>query len=147
VDADPAHLDVWEQQRRATLADFTDLLEAGHLDLDNDPLSFMPVIDQFVAGQDHSTMAEDDVLYLRTAIAAYLILAQVLIVRYQARWKVAEDQRGTNHVLVMTGRDGHEHAVSPLDVVYDDFAQPPPVVMRMLATAEKTARVVVDPEP
>ena len=49
-------------------------------------------------------------------------------------------------MLVATGYDGHEHEVSPMDVVYDGFKDIPPVVMRLIATAELTAHLVRDHE-
>ena len=143
VGTDPVDVERWERQRRQALDALVQALAATDVDLDSDPLGFLPVLDQFVAGQDFAGFDQDDWLWLHTALGAYL--AQVLIVVHHARWDTTTDERGVNYLLVMTGLDGHEHAVSPMDVVYDDFQHLPPVVMRMLATAERTAHVVPDP--
>jgi hypothetical protein len=143
VSTDPIDVDLWERQRREALDGLVDALAANEVDLDNDPLSFLPVLDRFVADQDFGAFDQDDWRWLHTALAAYL--AQVLIVRHHAHWDTITDERGVNYQLVMTGLDGREHAMSPLDVVYDDLQHLPPVVMRMLATAERTAHVIPDP--
>jgi hypothetical protein len=139
VDTEPVGLDEWERERREALADFAATLDSGHLDLDKEPFAFLPILDQFLTAQDYATLSEDDTLSLKTYVAAYL--AQVLIVNHHAHWEIRTDQRGRDYVLVMTGLDGQQHAVSPLDVVYDDFTQLPPVLVRMLATAERVARL------
>lgn len=100
------------------------------------------MLDRFVSGQNYDSFDYDDWLWLLTILAAYV--AQVLIVNYRAHWELRTDNRGPNYMLVMTGLDGQDQAGSPMDVVYDDFQQRPPVVMRMLATAELTAGVVPD---
>jgi hypothetical protein len=114
----------WEPQRQAALADFMDALDAGGLDLDADPLAFLPHLDRFVAGQDYEGFDEDDWLYLRTMIAAYV--AEVLIRKHGAYWRLGHDSRGSNYMLVTTGRDGREYEVSPMDVVCDGLKGLPP---------------------
>jgi len=133
-------LETWERERQAALADLMDALDASDLDLDADPLAFLPVLNRFVAEQDYDTFDEDDWRYLHTVLAAYI--ADVLIRKYRAHWRLRHDSRGPNYMLVTTGYDGHEYEVSPMDVVYDDFKNLPPEVTRMLATAELTAHVV-----
>lgn len=135
-----ADLEDWERGRRTALAGLLQALDAQVVDLDADPLSFLPVLDEFLAGQDYSGLDEDDWLWLHTALAAYV--AEVLIRKHGAHWRLREDSRGPNYMLVVTGYDGLEHEVSPMDVVYDDFKDLPPVSMRMIATAELTAHVV-----
>ena len=132
-------LDAWERQRQEALASFMDALEVGDLDVDADPLAFLPYLNRFVADQDYDEFDEDDWRYLHTVLAAYI--ADVLIRKYGAHWRLRQDSRGPNYMLVATGYDGHEYEVSPMDVVYDDFKELPPVVTRMLATAELTAHV------
>jgi hypothetical protein len=142
VETDP-DLDAWERHRRGTLADLVNALGGNHLDLDTNPQAFLPILSQFLADQDYSTMEEEDEIWLKTAVTAYI--AQVLMVQYPLHWEVHTDERGRNHLLVMTDPDGQRHGVSPLDVVYDDFTQPPPILVRMLATAERTAQLVTEP--
>jgi hypothetical protein len=139
---DTGNIDQWETQRREALRGLVDMLEVTDVDLDHDPLRLLAPLDGFVATLNYSELDQDDWVRLHTLLAAYL--AQVLIVRYHAHWRATTDQRGVNHVLVMTGRDGREHTVSPMDVVYDDLQQLPPAVVRMLATAERTAHLVPD---
>jgi hypothetical protein len=133
-------LSTWESERRLALAGLMEALDAGELDLDADPLAFAGVLDRFLAGQDYATLEQDDWIWLNTSLAAYV--AEVLIRKYGAHWRLEHDARGPNYMLVAQGRDGREHAVSPMDVVYDDFRQLPPVVLRMIATAELTANLV-----
>ena len=135
-------LESYESERRAALDGLVSALDAEGIDLDADPLAFLPTLDAFVAEQDYGSFDQEDWLWLHTALAAYL--AQVLIARHGAHWMAATDERGTNYLLVARGLDGSEHAVSPMDVVYDDLQHTPPVVMRMLATAELTLGVVPD---
>ena|ERR1700761_2977047 len=133
-------LETWEHQRQEALAGLMDALDAGHLDLDADPLAFMPYLNRFVADQDYDTFDEDDWLYLHTMLAAYI--GDVLIRKYGAHWRLRHDSRGPNYMLVTTGYDGHEYEVSPMDVVYDGLKDIPPALTAMLATAELTAHVV-----
>jgi hypothetical protein len=133
-------LEAWERNRREALTGLMEALDAQDVDLDADPLAFLPILDEFVAGQDYSELDEDDWLWLHTALAAYV--AEVLIRKHDAHWRLREDSRGPNYMLAATGYDGDEHEVSPMDVVYDDFKELPPVVMRMIATAELTAHLV-----
>jgi hypothetical protein len=133
-------LESWESQRQVALADFMDALEAGDLDLDADPLAFLAYLNRFVADQDYNSFDEDDWLYLQTMIAAYI--ADVLIRKYGAHWRLRHDSRGPNYMLVTNGYDGHEYEVSPMDVVYFGLKELPPDVTRMLASAELTAHVV-----
>ena len=133
-------LQTWERDRRKALSGLMQALDAGDMNLDADPLAFAPVLDRFAAEQDYDELDEDDWLWLHTAVAAYL--AEVLIRKHDAHWRVRHDSRGENYVLVVTGYDGEEHEVSPMDVVYEDFREFPPVVLRMVATAELTAKLV-----
>jgi hypothetical protein len=142
VSGEPIDLEGWERERRAALDGLVTALGADMTDIDADPLTFLPTLDAFVAEQDYGSFGQEDWLWLHTALAAYV--AQVLITRHGARWTAATDERGTNYLLVAQGLDGNEHAVSPMDVVYDDLQNTPPVVMRMLATAELTLGVVPD---
>lgn len=142
MSGDPIDLDGWERERRAALDGLVTALGADMTDIDADPLTFLPTLDAFVAEQEYGSFDQEDWLWLHTALAAYL--AQVLITRHGARWTAVSDERGTNYLLVAHGLDGNEHAVSPMDVVYDDLQNMPPVVMRMLATAELTLGVVPD---
>lgn len=142
----PEHSDLesWERNRQEALKGLTEALDAQDLDLSEDPLSFLPVLDQFLAGQDYSELDQDDWRWLHTVLAAYL--AEVLIRKYGAQWRLRHDERGPNYMLAVTGYDGREHEVSPMDIVYDDFKELPPVAMRMIATAELTAHLVRDHE-
>jgi hypothetical protein len=133
-------LATWERERQEALADFMAALEAGDLDLDADPLAFLPVLNGFVAEQAFDEFDEEDWRYLHTVLAAYI--AEVLIRKYSAHWRLRRDSRGPNYMLVTTGYDGHEYEVSPMDVVYNDFKNLPPEATRMLAAAELTAHVV-----
>lgn len=142
MNSDPIDLEGWERERRAALDGLMSALDVGGIDLDADPLAFLPALDAFVAEQDYGSFDQEDWLWLHTALAAYL--AQLLIIRHGARWTAAADARGINYLLVAHGLDGNEHTVSPMDVVYDDLQNTPPVVMRMLATAELTLGVVLD---
>ena len=142
MSSDPIDLEGWERERRAALDGLVTALDADGIDLDADPLAFLPTLDKFVAEQDYGSFDQEDWLWLHTALAAYL--AQVLITRHAAHWTAVVDERGTNYLLVAQGLDGNEHTVSPMDVVYDDLQYTPPVVMRMLATAELTLGVVPD---
>jgi hypothetical protein len=135
-----ADLESWERQRQEALAGLMDALGAGHLELDADSLAFLPYFNRFVADQDYDSFDEDDWLYLHTMLAAYI--ADVLIRRYSARWRLRHDSRGPNYMLVATGYDGCEYEVSPMDVVYDGLKSIPLSVTHLLATAELTAHVV-----
>lgn len=135
-------LEGWERERRAALDGLVTALGADMTGIDAEPLAFLPTLDAFVAEQDYGSFDQEDWLWLHTALAAYL--AQVLITLHGAHWTAATDERGTNYLLVAPGLDGNEHTVSPMDVVYDDLQNTPPVVMRMLATAELTLGVVPD---
>lgn len=142
MSGEPIDLESWERERRAALVGLVTALGADPADVDADPLSFLPTLDAFVAEQDYGSFDQEDWLWLHTALAAYL--AQVLITRHDARWTATTDERGTNYLLTAQGLDSNEHVVSPMDVVYDDLQNTPPVVMRMLATAELTLGVVPD---
>ena len=133
-------LERWESQRQVALAGFMDALGADELDLDADPLAFLPYLNRFVAVQDYDGFDEDDWLYLHSMLAAYI--ADVLIRKYGASWRLRHDSRGPNHVLAAIGYDGHEHEVAPLDVVYVGLRTIPPEPTHMLANAELTARLV-----
>lgn len=133
-------LQTWESNRQEALSGLMQALDAGDLDLDADPLAFAPALDRFAAEQDYDALDEDDWLWLHAALAAYL--AEVLIRKYDACWRLRHDSRGPNYMLVVTGYDGQEHEVSPMDVVYEDLKELPPVVLRMVATAELTAKLV-----
>ena len=133
-------LERWESQRQAALAAFMDALGAGDLDLDADPLTLLPYLNRFVAVQDYDDFDEDDWLYLHTMLAAYI--ADVLIRKYGARWRLRNDSRGPNYMLAAIGYDGCEHEVSPLDVVYVSLRDIPPEPTHMLANAELTAHLV-----
>jgi hypothetical protein len=133
-------LETWERERQAALADLMDALDAGDLDLDADPLAFLPYLNRFISEQDYDTFDQDDWRYLHTILAAFI--ADVLIRKYGAHWRLRQDSHGPNYMLVTTGYDGHAYETSPMDVVYDDLKDLPPVVTRMLATAELTAHVV-----
>jgi hypothetical protein len=133
-------LDAWERERQVALTGFMEALEAGDLDLDADPLAFLPYLNQFVADQEYDSFDQDDWQYLHSILAAFI--ADVLIRKYGAHWRLRHDSRGANYMLVTTGYDGHEYEVSPMDVVYDGLKDVPPAVTQMLATAELTAHVV-----
>jgi hypothetical protein len=135
-----ADLDAWEHERQDALTGFMEALDAGDLDLEADPLAFLPYLNRFVADQDYDTFDQDDWQYLHTILAAFI--ADVLIRKYGAHWRLRRDSRGANYMLVTTGYDGHEYEVSPMDVVYDGLKDVPPAVTRMLASAELTAHVV-----
>lgn len=142
MSGEPSDLEGWERERRAALDGLVHALGRDGIDLAADPLAFLPTLDAFVAEQDYGSFDQEDWLWLHTALAAYL--AQVLITRHGASWTAATDERGINYRLVAQGLDGNEHVVSPMDVVYDDLQNTPPVVMRMLATAELTLDVAAD---
>jgi Domain of unknown function (DUF3806) len=144
VSGEPIDLDGWEHERRTALDGLVSALGADTTEIDADPLSFLPTLDAFVAEQDYGSFDQEDWLWLHTALAAYL--AQVFITQHGAHWTATTDERGTNYMLIARGWDGDEHTVSPMDVVYDDLQNTPPVVMRMLATAERTLGVVPDPQ-
>ncbi|WP_157978425.1 MULTISPECIES: DUF3806 domain-containing protein [Nocardia] len=132
----------WESQRREALAGVAAALDAEGIDLDMDPLAFLAILDSFVAGQDYGDLDDDEWVWLHTTLAAYV--AQVLIVEFGAEWDIVEDARRSNYVLRVTGRDGLRHAVSPMDVVHEDFNEAlPPIVPRILAKAELAAGVSV----
>lgn len=133
-------LGTWEHERQQALRGFMEALDAGDLDLDADPLAFLPYLNRFVADQDYAGFHEDDWRYLHTILAAYI--AEVLIRKHGARWRLRHDSRGPNYMLVTTGLDGREYETSPLDVVYFGLKELPPEPTRMLATAELTAHVV-----
>ncbi|WP_146161199.1 hypothetical protein [Nocardia sp. MDA0666] len=133
---------IWERSRREDLHFLQGALGAEELDLDQDPLSFLAILDHFVAVQDYDTLDEDGWFWLHAALAAYI--AQVILVLYQADWDLITDDRGLNYVLVVKGLDGNDHLVSPMDVVHDDFSRSrPPEVARMLGSAEVTAGVAL----
>lgn len=133
-------LEVWERSRRAALAGLLQALDPQGVDLDAGPPCLPADPRRVPRGQDYSGLDEDDWLWLHTALAAYM--AEVLIRKHGAHWRLREDSRGPNYMLVTTGYDGLENEVSPMDVVYDDFKSLPPVVMRMIATAELSAHIV-----
>lgn len=129
----------WEQQRREALSGLLEALEIDESELGDDPLALLPVLNQFVEYQDYDSMSEDDFFLLNTFLSAYV--AEVLIRKHGATWRVRHDSRGPNYMLVVRGYDGEEHEVSPGDVVYFDFKDMPPDLTRMLATAELTAKI------
>ena len=133
-------LGTWEHQRQQALRSFMDALDAGGLDLDADPLAFLPYLSRFVADQDYADFAQDDRRYLHTVLAAYI--ADVLIRTHGAHWRLRHDSRGPNYMLVTIGVDGREYETSPMDVVYFGLKDLPPNAARMLAAAELTAHVV-----
>ncbi|MBR7828155.1 hypothetical protein KDK95_17695 [Actinospica sp. MGRD01-02] len=133
-------LEAWERGRREALAAFMVALDAGEVDLEADPLAFLPYLNRFVADQDYDAFDQDDWRYLHAILAAYI--ADVLIRKYGARWRLRHDARGPNYMLVTIGYDGGEYETSPMDIVYHGLGQVPPVVTRMLATAELTAHLV-----
>lgn len=130
----------WEHKRQHALRGFMEALDAGEVDLDAEPLALLPYLNRFVADQNYETFDQDDWRYLHTIVAAYI--ADVLIRKHGARWRLRHDSRGPNYMLVTTGLDGREYETSPLDVVYFGLKDLPPNVTRMLATAELTAHVV-----
>ncbi|WP_159080080.1 hypothetical protein [Nocardia suismassiliense] len=135
MDSNSSRIAEWERQRREALAGLVDALDAGHLDLDADPLSFLAIFDDFVASQEYDSMDDDDWRWLHTMLAAYV--AQVLIVEHGAAWDLISDDQGANYILTLRGRDGLERSVSPMDIVYDDLKRwTPPEVPRILAAAE-----------
>jgi hypothetical protein len=129
----------WEHQRRETLSGLLEALEIDESELGDDPLVLLPVLNRFVEYQDYDSMSEDDFFLLHAFLSAYV--AEVLIRKYGATWRVRHDSRGPNYMLAMRGYDGEEHEVSPGDVVYFDFKKMPPDLTRMLATAELTAKI------
>ena len=133
-------LGTWEHERQQALRSFMEALDAGEVDLDAEPLALLPHLNRFVADQDYETFDQDDWRYLHTILAAYI--AEVLIRKHGARWRLRHDSRGPNYMLVTTGLDGGEYETSPLDVVYFGLKDLPPEPTRMLATAELTAHVV-----
>jgi hypothetical protein len=132
-------LESWERGRQEALAGLIEALEVGELDLDADPLALLPHLNRLVADQDYDGLDQDDWLYLHSILAAFI--ADVLIRKHGARWRLRHDARGPNYMLVTCGYDGGEYEVSPMDVVYHGLQDLPPVVTRMLATAELTAHV------
>ncbi|MET8649642.1 DUF3806 domain-containing protein [Nocardia aurea] len=130
----------WESQRREALAEVAAALDAKGIDLDADPLAFLAILDSFVTGQDYGDLDDDEWVWLHATLAAYV--AQVLIVEFGAEWDIVDDARGSNYVLMVTGSDGLQRAVSPMDVVHEDFNEAlPPIVPRILAKAELAAGV------
>ncbi|MFI9507127.1 hypothetical protein [Nocardia sp. NPDC052566] len=139
IDKD-SRLTEWERQRRESLSGLRSALDADHIDLDSDPLAFMATLDEFIAGQDFEHMDDDDWLWLHTMLAAYV--AQVFLVEHHAKWDLITDERGSNYILIVRGRDGADHFVSPMDIVYDDFGRAmPPEIPRILAAAELAAGI------
>ncbi|MEV6100686.1 hypothetical protein [Nocardia sp. NPDC051981] len=125
----------WDRERRIVLDELIRILGVADIDMDSRPEEFLPYLERFVFDLDYQNMTDDDWLWFHNSLASYV--AQVLIVRYHPTWDLVTDERGENYLLVVRGRDGADRAVSPMDVVHEDFEKSiPPDVMRMLAAAE-----------
>lgn len=118
-------------------------MDASHIDMDTDPLSFLAILDHFVSVQNFEELTPDQWIWLHVALAAYV--SQVILSEYESRWDLINDERGPNYVLIAKGRDGNDHAISPMDIVYNDFKiSTPPEVGRMIAAAEVAAGVALE---
>lgn len=134
---EPVDIDSWERQRQEALASLMEALDADDVDLDDDPLAFAAHLDYFLLNQDYDELENDDWIWLQAALASYL--AEVLIRKYGAYWRLIHDSRGPNYMLVARGIDGQEHEVSPSDVVHLELRQRPPNMLRIVANAELAA--------
>ncbi|HTJ67427.1 MAG TPA: SUKH-4 family immunity protein [Actinospica sp.] len=117
-------LEIWERGRQEALASLMEALEVPEADVDADPLALLPHLNRLVADQDYDGFDQDDWLYLHSMLAAFI--ADVLIRKYGATWRLRHDARGPNYMLVTRGYDAGEYEVSPMDVVYHGLQDLPP---------------------
>ncbi|MBF4996522.1 hypothetical protein IRT45_05055 [Nocardia sp. BSTN01] len=50
---------IWEEDRREELKFLQDSLDASHIDMDTDPLSFLAILDHFVSVQNFEELTPD----------------------------------------------------------------------------------------
>jgi hypothetical protein len=149
VNIDQAHegLEEWALGGREAVFSMAEEFEAARETVAEDPLSLLPLWDNFLSSLPFDEFDDDDWFWLQSQIAAYV--AYVLIQVHGGRWGVAADSsapQDVKYVVTVTGWDGVERQLDVLDLAYEELGHRPPVVMRMLGNAEKLAGVTVPEE-
>ncbi|MCK1814628.1 hypothetical protein MTQ13_10125 [Streptomyces sp. XM4011] len=135
-------LERWAEEGRRTILDIADMLGVSAETYCGDPLSLVPVLQNYVSRLPLDQFEQSDWITLHTDLMAYT--ADFLIRKHGARWRVVDDPaapRGYRYVIEAEGRDGETRTIDPTDVVRAEFSYPAVEITRMLASAELTLRL------
>ncbi|MGV9354554.1 hypothetical protein [Streptomyces misionensis] len=131
---DPARtrLQDWAESSHGYFIAFAEQLEVDRETLEENPSSFLPYLDDFVASLPFDDLEEDDWVWLTTGTAAFL--GEVILHTGRARWDLTKSRFGRDvPVLRVRGQDDQEHFVEPFEYASRELRQRPPVFTRALA--------------
>ncbi|MFD9337780.1 hypothetical protein ACFWBF_25780 [Streptomyces sp. NPDC060028] len=137
-------LQEWIEEGHQNIVEVADMLGVTPEIYSRDPMSLIPVLQDYVSRAPLSEFEQSDWLTLHSDLMSYV--ADYLIQKHGAQWCVADDPnapRGYRFVIEATGRDGHSRRIDPADVVMKEFSSLPIEITRMLASAELTLRLAV----
>ncbi|WP_316754209.1 hypothetical protein [Streptomyces herbicida] len=143
VNVNEPNLQEWGEERRRNAIDIAEMLGVPPDTYSRDPMSAIPALDDYVSHAPLNEFEEDDRITLHVDLASFI--ADFLIQKYGAHWTLVDDPTGPvgyRYVIEATGLDGQTRRVDPVDVVKMEFANCPIEVVRMLASAELTLRLV-----
>lgn len=129
MDEETDDLAEWAEGGRVAIRGMVESLDGDLAAFDRDPLTFEPVLDDFVMRLPLDELEEDDWVWLHTQLAAYL--AEVLITNRAGRWARA----GERYVVAVEGRDGTVRHVDPFQLVHEELRPVPQRLVRMLERA------------
>ncbi|WP_316754203.1 hypothetical protein [Streptomyces herbicida] len=136
VNVNEPDLQEWSEERRRNAIDIAEMLGVPPDTYTRDPMSAVPPLDDYVSQAPLDEFEEDDRITLHV---------DLLIQKYSAHWTLVDDPTGLvgyRYVIEATGLDGQARRVDPVEVVKMEFANRPIEIVRMLASAELTLRLV-----
>ncbi|RKS71844.1 hypothetical protein BZB76_4654 [Actinomadura pelletieri DSM 43383] len=134
-----AGLGEWAREGRDAALSMAEELGVPARDVEEDPLVLLGPWDGFLSSLPLGEFDDDDRSWLRTQIAAFIAL--VLLSEHGGRWDVVAADDGPRYVVTVTGGDGRERHVDPLEVAREGLRRDEPVVLHMLGDAEALAGV------
>src|SRR5947209_5276652 len=138
--AEPIDVHEWAAQVEGDVVALAEMLGAPVGDVREDPLVLWPYLQSYVSRLPLDEFEDGDKWRLLTQLSQYL--AQTLVVRRGATWRVVEDPDsavGFRFVIELPNASGEQRTIDPVAVALDEFRRPPIEIARMFANAEVAA--------
>ncbi|MER6571678.1 hypothetical protein ABT288_37275 [Streptomyces sp. NPDC001093] len=133
-------IEEWAKQGRPAIRDMIDALGGDLAAFDHDPLSAMPLIDDFLLRTPWEQFELDDWVWLHAQLVAFV--AEVLIHHYDGTWKAfpaPETPPGWRPVIELLGRDQQLRHVAVVDLVHEELHPVPQRIPRLIERATALA--------
>jgi hypothetical protein len=133
VDVD---IEEWARGARPAIRDMIDGLGGDVEAFDRDPLTAVPLLDDFVLRIPWREFEEDDWVRLSAQLTAFI--AEVLVQRYGGVWKAVSDTsapRGWMPVIEVLGSDQIPRQVAPTALVHEELHPVPQRIPRLVERA------------